>query len=200
MSEGSMTDSKDPVPQAWLKRSNSTPPADLAKVNSVASGDFQASGVGPPMDSVMNPYATHQPGGAEMIQQQIVPLFHQPGHAFATLSLHTPQSSQATGVPFPPSSQIPSNLISQASPAQIYIPPQQSSENMSMIMASAFHQSPVAPQAPTPQHQAYMLNQPEPAGTYQQTSPGNDGFEDELQLYMGGKEGRFLPANWNGTF
>jgi hypothetical protein len=199
MSEGSMTDSKDPVPQAWLKRSNSTPPTERGHGASTTNGDFQASKVGSPLDSVMTAYATPHPD-TQLVQHQAVPLFHQTGPSFPAVGMQQVPTPQAAAIPYSPQAHVPNNLMAQPPPGQIYIPPQQSAENIPIMMASPFHTSPATPHAPPPQQQAYMLNQPGPAGVYQQTGPGNDGFEDELQVYMGGKEGRFLPTNWSGSF
>src|SRR5688572_17864377 len=88
MSEGSMTDSKDPVPQAWLKRSNSTPPTERGHGASTTNGDFQASKVGSPLDSVMTAYATPHPD-TQLVQHQAVPLFHQTGPSFPRSEEHT---------------------------------------------------------------------------------------------------------------
>lgn len=199
MSEGGMTDSKDPVPQAWLKRSNSTPPGERGNVPSTTNSESHANKMPAPIDTVMTAYATPQPR-AEMLQHQHqpVPMFHQTGAAFPAVALQEAQAPQSTAVPFSPHSHIPT-LIPQPPPEHMYISPQHPPENMAMMMASSFQPNTAAPHAPPPQHQGYMINQPIPGG-YQQTGPGNDGFEDELQVYMGGKEGRFLPPDWSGPY
>lgn len=199
MSEGSMTDSKDPVPQAWLKRSNSTPPSEHGKVAAAANDNSQAAKVASPIDAVMTAYVASHPD-TDILQQQSLPFYGQAEPSFSAVGMQHVPPSHTAAIPFSAQAHLPNSLMTQPSAGHIYVPSHQPTDDVALMMASPFQPSPTTPHATAPPQHGYMLNQQGPGGIYQQTDPGNDGFEDELQVYMGGKESRFMPTNWNGPF
>lgn len=191
MNEGGMTDAKDTVPQAWLKKSI---PAPKIEPDTVPS----------PLNADITPYTNHQQPHAQMLphQQSALAVYHatpMPPSFPPVIDMQTPTQPQAATLPYASQPHL-SNLLTQQTqpPDQLYIPAHPPASDMNMMMSSPFQSA--HPQPP-PQPAGYMVNHAG-HGYYHQGhhGPSNDGFEDELQYYMGDKDGPSLPTSWSGPF
>jgi hypothetical protein len=190
MNEGGMTDAKDTVPQAWLKKS-------------ITVSKVEPDTVPAPMTTDIPQYPAHQPHAQMLPHQQAgLAVYHStpvPPSFPPVIDMHTPTQPQAAALPYASQAHL-SNILPQQTqpPGQLYIAPHQPAGDMGMMMSSPFQSTHPQPQA---QSAGYMVNHAGSAFYHQgHHGPSNDGFEDELQFYMGDKDGPSLPTSWSGPF
>lgn len=190
----SMADGKDPVPQAWLKRSKSSPSPTQDKM--MADGSTAAAKALSPRPATITSYPPSNPE-LQMMQPQTSPIYHQGPHTFPVAAMPQQQAPPPQPGPSPtafnPSMHMHS-LVGAGTPNAMYI--NSPNDGMGMMMGP-YAPTQASPQQPHPQ--SYNLA---PTGPfYPQAGPGNDGFENELQVYMGGNSHNGLPpGGWTGQF
>lgn len=190
--EGSMADGKDPVPQAWLKRSTAPPKPTYISLPGIDAPEQIAQGS--PTNSLSGHYSRHNSQSHMVPPTQSLPIYHEhrPNYPIANVHHHQPTALPAP-IPFNPQSHI-SNMVAASPQNQMYMPPP--GDNLAMMMPP-YGAPPPAPT--THQQQPYVVAAPG-AQYYPVAGPRSDGFENELQVYMGGNTNTMPPSSWGGGY